>query len=257
MTVPDQHQSGAPSSDRQRHAARRRRLPRPLRHLAQEIGRGWQWVVFVWRMLGRLGGPRQWFRALATTLGLMRQRHGRALPELRHEAWFYDPRDFPFTQVLQRSWPRILEELQALRSGDFIAWPEKYLYEGKGWDTFGLFALGVPIARNCELCPETAAALRQIPGLVSAGFSSLAPGTHIAPHTGYPDGLLRCHLGLIVPESCGLRVASEVRSWRPGECLVFDDTAEHEAWNRSDRTRVVLLLDFRPQPSDPAPLGTG
>ncbi|MFM8275542.1 MAG: aspartyl/asparaginyl beta-hydroxylase domain-containing protein, partial [Cyanobium sp.] len=62
---------------------------------------------------------------------------------------------------------------------------------------------------------------------------------------------------LIVPESCGLRVASEVRSWREGECLVFDDTAEHEAWNRSSRTRVVLLLDFRPQPSDPGPQGTG
>ena len=235
----------------------RRRLTRLLRHLAQEIGRGWQWVVFVWRMLGRLGGPRQWATALATTMGLMRQRHGRSLPALRHEAWFYNPEDFPFTEVLRHSWPKILAELQALRTGDFIAWPEKYLYEGKGWDTFGLFALGVPIARNCELCPETTRALRQIPGLVSAGFSSLAPGTHIAPHTGYPDGLLRCHLGLIVPDSCGLRVASEVRSWGEGECLVFDDTAEHEAWNRGNRTRVVLLLDFRPQPSDPSPRGTG
>jgi beta-hydroxylase len=255
LPVPDHHRRRAVASERQRLTAQRRRR-RPLRHLAQEIGRGWQWVVFVCQMLGRLGGPRQWLRAMATTLGLMRQRHGRALPELRHEAWFYDQRDFPFTRVLQRSWPRILAELQALRSGDFIAWPEKYLYEGKGWDTFGLFALGVPIARNCALCPETAAALGQIPGLVSAGFSSLAPGTHIQPHTGYPDGLLRCHLGLIVPEQCGLRVADEVRQWREGDCLVFDDTAEHEAWNRSDRTRVVLLLDFRPQANDPGPPAT-
>ena len=95
--------------------SRWRRLPRPLRHLAREIGRGWQWVVFVFRMLGRLGGPRQWCTALATTLGLMRQRHGRALPELRHEAWFYDPEEFPFTQVLRQRSPRILAELQALR----------------------------------------------------------------------------------------------------------------------------------------------
>ena len=37
---------------------------------------------------------------------------------------------------------------------------------------------------------------------------------------------------------------------------LFDDTIEHEAWNRSDRTRVVLLLDFRPQGNGPGPSGT-
>jgi hypothetical protein len=26
---------------------------------------------------------------------------------------------------------------------------------------------------------------------------------------------------------------------------VFDDTQEHEAWNRGDGDRVVLLLDFK------------
>jgi aspartyl/asparaginyl beta-hydroxylase (cupin superfamily) len=39
-------------------------------------------------------------------------------------------------------------------------------------------------------------------------------------------------------------VGLETRSWGEGECLVFDDTVEHEAWNRSAKTRVVLLLDF-------------
>lgn len=38
-------------------------------------------------------------------------------------------------------------------------------------------------------------------------------------------------------------MGDEIRPWREGECLVFDDTAEHEAWNRSDRMRTVLLLD--------------
>jgi len=27
--------------------------------------------------------------------------------------------------------------------------------------------------------------------------------------------------------------------------LVFDDTTEHEAWNRGTQTRIVLLLDFK------------
>jgi aspartate beta-hydroxylase len=50
---------------------------------------------------------------------------------------------------------------------------------------------------------------------------------------------------LIVPEDCGaLRVGGEARRWRVGECLVFDDSFVHEAWNDSDHTRVVLIFDI-------------
>jgi beta-hydroxylase len=157
---------------------------------------------------------------------------------------FYDPAEFDFVHQLEANWQRILNELMNLRDKDFIPWPEKYLY-GKGWDTFGFYAFGLKVSGNCKQCPETSKILELVPDIVSAGFSSLAPGTHIAPHTGYPDGVLRCHLGLIIPENCGIRVGSETRHWEAGKCLVFDDTMEHEAWNRSDRTRVVLLLDFR------------
>lgn len=160
---------------------------------------------------------------------------------------FYDPHLFEFVAILERHTSVIRQELEQLRQGDFIPWPEKYLY-GKGWDTFGLYAFGIKLGKNCELCPQTAQVLQQIPDLVTAGFSSLAPGTHIAPHTGYPDGLLRCHLGLAVPGDCGIRVGDESKSWSEGKCLVFDDTTEHEAWNRSAQTRVVLLLDFKAPP---------
>jgi ornithine lipid ester-linked acyl 2-hydroxylase len=101
------------------------------------------------------------------------------------------------------------------------------------------------IDKNCRLCPETTKLVETIPGLVTAGFSALAPGTHIAPHTGYPEGVLRCHLGLVIPEDCAIRVRDNTRSWQEGKYLVFDDTWEHEAWNKSDRTRVILLLDFK------------
>jgi aspartate beta-hydroxylase len=30
-----------------------------------------------------------------------------------------------------------------------------------------------------------------------------------------------------------------------GKCLLWDDTYPHEVWNRSEETRVVLLLDVR------------
>ena len=40
-----------------------------------------------------------------------------------------------------------------------------------------------------------------------------------------------------------------MRSWREGASLVFDDSHEHFAWNRSAEDRVVLFVDFtRPLP---------
>ncbi|MBD2445599.1 aspartyl/asparaginyl beta-hydroxylase domain-containing protein [Nostoc sp. FACHB-152] len=28
------------------------------------------------------------------------------------------------------------------------------------------------------------------------------------------------------------------------DIFIFDDTVEHEAWNRSDSPRIILLIDF-------------
>jgi aspartate beta-hydroxylase len=76
----------------------------------------------------------------------------------------------------------------------------------------------------------------------------LRPGARIPPHTGYVNTRLICHLPLIVPDGCAIRVGNETRAWQEGRALVFDDTVEHEAWNRSDRLRVVLLFDiWRPE----------
>ena len=38
-------------------------------------------------------------------------------------------------------------------------------------------------------------------------------------------------------------VGGERHDWREGHAVVFDDTYEHEAWNRGSRTRVVLIVD--------------
>lgn len=160
---------------------------------------------------------------------------------------FYEPARFPFTAALAKSWQPIQGELRALAGGEFRQWPEHSLYGDTGWDTFGFYAFGQRQADGCARCPETARALKQIPGLMMAGFSRLAPGAHIVPHRGYEGYagyVLRLHLGLEIPEGCALRVGSETRTWREGECLVFDNSFEHEAWNRSDRPRTVLLLDF-------------
>jgi beta-hydroxylase len=163
---------------------------------------------------------------------------------------YLDPRDYPFTAILEKNWQVIRQELENLHAQNFMAWPERELYE-KGWDVFGLYAFGNRLEDNCQRCPRTAELVAQVPGLTTAGFSSLQPGTHITPHEGYTKAVLRCHLGLVVPEGCSMRVGAETRSWEEGRCLVFDDTIEHEVWHRGTKPRIVLLLDFKRNPSDP------
>jgi beta-hydroxylase len=157
---------------------------------------------------------------------------------------FFESSEFEFTAPLEVNWLTIRKELEQLQPKHFIDWPEKYIYN-QGWEVFGLYAFSNKIEDNCRLCPETTRLVEMIPGMTTAGFSSLAPGTYIGPHFGASKAVLRCHVGLIVPDKCAIRVGDETRSWQEGKCLIFDDTFEHEAWNKSDKTRIVLLIDFK------------
>ncbi len=157
---------------------------------------------------------------------------------------FFEADEFEFVGILESNWLLIRQELEQLRQDHFMAWPEKFLYE-KGWEVFGLYAYGNKLKDNCRLCPETTRLVEMIPGMITAGFSSLKPGTHIVPHVNYSNGVLSFHLGLIVPNGCTLRVGTQTRNWQEGKCLIFDDTVEHEAWNYSDANRIVLLINFK------------
>ena len=75
-------------------------------------------------------------------------------------------------------------------------------------------------------------------------YSVLTPGSHILPHRGVTNTRVVTHLPLVVPEGdLALHVSGEIMRWHEGRCFSFDDTFEHEAWNRSGETRVVVLLD--------------
>jgi beta-hydroxylase len=161
---------------------------------------------------------------------------------------YQDAQKYPFLRPLEENWQVILAEYLAVAANpEMHAWPEGQLYDGR-WDTFGLYAFGMKQADNCRRCPETTRLVEQVPGMVMAGFSRLAPGTHIKPHVGYggwAQYVMRCHLGLAVPQGCEMRVGPETRTWQEGKWTVFCDATEHEVWNRGDTERVVLLMDFR------------
>jgi ornithine lipid ester-linked acyl 2-hydroxylase len=158
---------------------------------------------------------------------------------------FIDARDgeFQFVRALEASWEVVRDECASLADTGFEPWVQRDMY-GDGWSVYGLVAFGQRIEPALASCPRTAALLERIPRLTTAGFSRLQPGTHIQPHVGWVKTVYRAHLGLVVPTACGMRVGHETREWQAGSCLVFDDTVEHEAWNRSSDVRTVLLFDF-------------
>jgi Aspartyl/Asparaginyl beta-hydroxylase len=174
------------------------------------------------------------------------QRPSRHYPGLTALPWC-DPADFEWTAALREAFPRIRDEALALRQQDrFAVDPLSIdLAEGR-WNEIRFYTEGRPSADSLAACPHTGAAIARIPGAATAGlvyFSATGPHTHLRPHCGPHNARLRCQLGLVMPEESRLRVGPETRSWKAGELVVFDDSFEHELWNDSDETRVVLIVD--------------
>jgi Aspartyl/asparaginyl beta-hydroxylase and related dioxygenases len=162
---------------------------------------------------------------------------------------FYPTHQFSFTQPLCEAWRSIAEECRTLLAEEFTPWPETHLYT-QGWQVYGLYFNGNPILENCVFCPVTTELVKRVPGMVTAGFSRLRAGCHIRPHIGYSDKVIRVHLTLESNTHCRLRVGHETKRWSEGECLVFNDRVEHEAWNEGDSDRTVLLLDVQREKID-------
>jgi aspartate beta-hydroxylase len=118
------------------------------------------------------------------------------------------------------------------------------------WNGYYFYRHGVRRDDNCASCPATAAAVDALPlsRVPEHGpevlFSVFTAGTHLLPHRGVTNTRVVAHLPLVVPADCALNVGGEVHAWKEGRVVVFDDTYEHEAWNRSQETRVVLILDL-------------
>jgi hypothetical protein len=125
------------------------------------------------------------------------------------------------------------------------------------WSSLHLYKVGAPTPFT-RLFPKTLAALEAADVVHLRGrpvellFSRLRPGAHIPPHYGTENQRITVHLPLIVPGDCEIRVGSARHAWREGELFAFDDSFEHEAWNRSGQDRVVLIFqahnpDLRPE----------
>jgi aspartyl/asparaginyl beta-hydroxylase (cupin superfamily) len=190
-------------------------------------------------------------------------------PELP-QVQFYDRELFPWLDAIEQATDDIRHEAQALLddNGAFAPYvtagskerphgDARGMLDNPDWSAFFMCRDGTVFPENAARCPKTMKALEHAPlsrargRMPSVLFSLLQPGAHIPPHTGVVNVRLICHLPVIVPAGCELRVGNETRAWEEGKAWVFDDSINHEAWNRSDRPRVILLFDiWRPELSE-------
>ena len=169
---------------------------------------------------------------------------------------YYKPQEYPWAVDMENHWSEI--KPQVIK---FIDEREKAFssnanhYKGLGssqWTSLTFSFWGVKVSGSLEKdCPALAAHLAKIPGLVSVSFSQLAPQSSIDEHRGNTNAIFRCHYGIEVPEglpNCGFRVNGEDRGWEEGKWLFFNDAQKHTAWNKTNKRRILLIIDVvRPE----------
>jgi aspartyl/asparaginyl beta-hydroxylase (cupin superfamily) len=191
-------------------------------------------------------------------------------PKLRSQPW-WDASDFPWTLKLMTHFQEIREEVLKMRGyksdGKRHEWDavgskhdagDRELVENGAWTELVLLnrdeKVATQVGRNRRLCPVTLRILDSIPeaadmakrGCGESTFSALHGGAHLKPHCGSTNCRLTCHLPLLCPSGCSIRVGDEERPYREGELMIFDDSWEHEVWQRNKpaSVRVVLLIRF-------------
>lgn len=186
-------------------------------------------------------------------------------PDMPARPW-YEREEFDWAERVEAATPAILEELATIRdqgegfapylhgvsqTGNTTTYTGEdfsVLADSMEWNAYHLMKAG-EIETNTARCPRTMELMQSLPLAEARAympeifFSILRPGAHIVPHFGQMNIRLTVHLGLDIPERCGLRVHEESREWQAGKLLVFDDSFRHEAWNHSDQERVVLIFE--------------
>lgn len=188
-------------------------------------------------------------------------------PGLPQTPWY--PRDmFPWVAEIERAVPEMRSEIERVLADEqgvepYVQEEAKRASRGHSllndasWSAFHLFKNGERVEENAARCPLIMRLLEVLPiprierRSPMALISILKPGTHIPPHHGMINTRLICHIPLVVPSGCRLRVGPETRDVVEGQAMIFDDSFEHEAWNDGDAVRAVLLFEiWRPEISE-------
>lgn len=159
--------------------------------------------------------------------------------------------EYGFLKIIEENFSKIKNELLDYDSTLFkniedLSEEQQSIVEKEKWKVLFLKVYGKEIEKNCQKFPVSTQLMKHR-SIKTAMFSVLQPQTLISPHRGPYKGVLRYHLGILIPheyEKCAIRIDKKEFYWQEGKSLIFDDTFEHEAWNNSQERRVILFLDI-------------
>lgn len=168
----------------------------------------------------------------------------------KNPKYFYDAEEFSELLIFEQRVNDIRNEFLNVKEKQLGFWLDTfphYVDEGSHnkWKVFSFRFFGIDNPVNHSLCPVTSQLIKNNPNILSADFSYIPPKTKILPHKGFTKMVLRVHLGLIIPDGdTGIRVGNITKKWEEGKLLILDDSFEHEAWNNTNKDRVVLMFDI-------------
>ncbi len=171
-----------------------------------------------------------------------------------HLDYFYDPELFPELTPLKENWKEIRDEiLQFEKNSGSLSGTSIYNVPpsaGGEWTVKYLTSFSMKYHNNRKQFPIITSITDKIPNVVFVAISILNPNTEIKPHYGDTNGIVRSHLGLIIPAAyptIAIRGGDQERGWKEGELLCFINVQRHSVWNRSESRRYVLMVDFVPK----------
>lgn len=184
------------------------------------------------------------------------------------ELWFgvtaksaYQGPEDSFLNADEESWAKsLLENYEPIKKEfyDYLAvngmvpyFHQSIINKKDIWKTLGLKFWNIVVHKHQASFPLTYQWLKQNPEVIAFSYSKLEPFGRILPHSGDTNGVYRVHVGIDIPEGlprCGFRVNDVKRPWQEKKLLTFIDAYEHEAWNETEKSRIIMLIDvIRPE----------
>ncbi|MCO5229661.1 MAG: aspartyl/asparaginyl beta-hydroxylase domain-containing protein [Chitinophagales bacterium] len=167
---------------------------------------------------------------------------------------FYDPENFPELQPLVDNWEKIRDEVLAYenkhKNHKVMSSVSPAEVEGGYWNLMYLKSFNRYYHKNMAQFPFTMSIINQIPNIVFTSINMLSPHTKINPHYGDTNGIVRGHLGLIVPApypEIAIHAGGEEHGWEEGKMFCFMNVVQHWVWNNTDGRRFILMFDFVPK----------
>jgi ornithine lipid ester-linked acyl 2-hydroxylase len=186
------------------------------------------------------------------------------LATIPHKIWFSLLHKRPY-KGLEPNYPDVssikgikeLEENYEIVLAELQKYLQQYVFEPqfnttmvekpKSWKVRSLRVWSVEMYEIQKHFPESVKLLSNIDGVINVGFNLLESQASIKLHCGDTNAIIRCHLGLIIPkedETCAIKVNGEVKNWKRGKVTGFTDAYDHEAWNKTDQQRIIMLFDI-------------